>query len=219
MGGPGVAFEVSSVNPFAGTALAAFTPNSQVAVGGYFSKNSSTGKLNWGFSASTSSVALGGMIGGAASFQASSATNTVQVDVSMAGFLGAASLKLDGIVSLTTGDFDLSQSLNVGMDLGIAQASVTEVFHFARKNGTTSIYVSMAAYVQLGDSTTNFHAGLSGTIYVSVDRSNHVTFAGSGTVYAGLTLAGSANDASVGFGFDNNGFNVTVLGYTLRHGW
>ena len=214
------AFDVGTVNPFAGTVLEKFAPASKVEVGGFVRTRVGGGTPDWGFTAAAGTTSLGGFTAGSLLIEASSATNTAHAHLGVQGMLGAAKFDVDGTVDLRTGDFDLRQTVHLDIDAKVATLSLDESIHFGCHHGVFVADAHLHGSLRVGTADNNFHAYVDGDVSLSVDHGT-VHVAGHGDINAGLTVGGQnlLGDASLGFDFGDDGFGVQVGGKELSVKW
>ena len=214
------AFDVGTVNPFAGTVLAKFAPASTVDVGGWLRTRPTGGTPDWGFTATAGTTALGGFTAGSLLIEAGSATYTAHAHLGVQGMLGAARFDVDGTVNLRTGDFDLTQTAGLDVDAQIASMHLSERLHFGYHGGVFEADAHLHGTLQLGTDSDNLSIYVDGDVDLTADR-GAVHVRGHGDAGVWTTSAGHKSDpvSVLGFDFDDHGFGVSVLGHGVRVGW
>jgi hypothetical protein len=200
------AFDVQTVDPFAGTALDNLAPKLTAEVGGHITTGADdTGVADWEFTATAKYSSFAGFSSDAITIEADSTTMTADVQVDMHGLLNVAQEELTGTVDLRTGAFDLSDTMTVGVDLKVATVQMTETFDIGW-SPTAGFHAS--ADLEASAGPVSFDAELS----LSVSPSDHVDVSGSGTV--------SVKDlGSASVGFDDDGFYFSVASHKVNVDW
>lgn len=215
-----VTFDVSTVDPFAGTVLANIAPKCWAEIGGSITTGTSgSGIAAWEFNASVESSSLFGFNSDRTTIEADSRSMTATVDMRMRGLLGMGHLDLTGTVDLSTGDFDLTETGTLSLNAGVCSVTVTEAFDFGYHHGTFAADAALDARLQLGTSSNNVWFEVDGTVDLTVSR-HGVDVSGNASLSGGVTAAGTSSGGSLfGIDFDNHGFQFTALGKKVNVNW